>query len=108
MGETAEATVACDSSLRFALFGLECATGVEFSAKEVERVFLAAREDQVSAKEFLFVETARLRVSGYVEEYEPETIKVRVECNAIDQRLLDSIVERAKYQAFRCKGDAGP
>jgi hypothetical protein len=105
MNKRVQATALIDTSLRFALFGLECAMGLEFSVKEIERVFLDARDDQVSAKDYVFFAADNLKVYGHVDEYEPETIQLHVENSRIDQRLLDSVMERARYQTVRMRTD---
>jgi hypothetical protein len=105
MEKQASADTNIDTSLRFALFGLECAMGLEFSAKEVERVFRDAREDKVSAKEYVFLAKDKLVVYGNVCEYEPDTIHLHVDNGNVDQELLNNIMERAKYQELRRKSD---
>jgi hypothetical protein len=92
-----------DEGLRFALFGLECALGVEFSVREVERVFRDVRNDQVARREYRFFDGNHLRVTGVVEEYEPESIWLDVEGGALDQRGLAELLERAKNQAIRMR-----
>ena len=101
MPKLAEAMNNIDESLRFAFFGLECVLRIEFKAKEVERVFSDAVNDQRSAKEYVFIKIDKLVVSGYVDEYEPEMIHLHIESKIIDQSLVTSILERAKYQAMR-------
>lgn len=91
MAEVAEELLPIDHRLQFALFGLECALGVSFAGAECLRVFRDAVEDQVSAKRYTFFESPRLAVTGRVDEYEPESIWVRVEggrgCGEILQRV---------------------
>jgi hypothetical protein len=107
MGNAASAIVPVDSSLRFTLFGLECAMEVEFLVTETERVFIDPCKDQVSAKEYVFFDAAGVRVSGHVAEYEPDMIELRIEGGAMGQAVLDSIVERARYQALRYRREWG-
>jgi len=95
-----------DGSLRFALFGLECALSVEFSVTEVERVFRDSKADQVSAKEYVLCESGNLRVSGLVDAYEPESIWIHVEGSRIEQADLEGLFERARNQALRFEGVA--
>jgi hypothetical protein len=101
MSDRTEASLVIDLSLRFALFGLECALGVELAAREVERIFADALDDQRSAKDYLLFATDNCRLTGHVTEYEPDTIRLQIEGGSADERLLDNIIERAKYQAMR-------
>ncbi len=107
MGQIAEAMVLIDATLRLALFGLECALRVEFSVREIERVFQDEREDQQSAKEYTFFDAGGVRVSGSVDEYEPESIWLRIESPQVSQAFLDNLLERARYQALRLGGSRG-
>lgn len=95
-----------DGGLRFALFGLECALGVEFSVTEVERVFRDMQVNQVSEKEYRFWDRGKLRVTGLVGDYEPESIWIHIEGSSIEQARLDELFERAGYQALRLKRTA--
>jgi len=88
--------VTVDDSLRFLLFGLQCALGVEFSARECERVFADARDDQVSAKDYVLYEGTGLSVIATVAEYEPETISLVVSGRNVD---IADLEERSRYQA---------
>ena len=101
MTEVAEELLHIDMSLRFALFGLECALGVSFSGAESERVFRDTNKDHVSAKQYAFFESPWLSVTGRVDEYEPESLWVRVEGCRGGRELLRRIVEGAELQAFR-------
>ena len=103
MTQSARRLTTIDDSLRFALFGLECMLGVEFIVNEVERIFRDAQADQVSVKEYRLCERGALRVSGLVEEYEPDSIWIHVEGGSIGQARLDELFERAGYQALRLK-----
>jgi hypothetical protein len=102
MAEVAEELLVIDHRLRFALFGLECALGVSFAGSECERVFRDATEDQVSSKRYTFFESPRLSVTGRVNEYEPDSVWVRVEGGGrgVDE-LLRRVAEGAEFQAFR-------
>ena len=101
MSEIAEELLLIDTRLRFALFGLECALGVSFLGAECERVFRDADEDHVSAKRYTFFASSRLRVTGKVDEYEPESVCVRVEGGRGVGALLRRIADGAKFQAVR-------
>lgn len=94
------APIVIDDALRFVLFGLQCACGVEFSGRECERVFSDSRDNQVSAKSYVFFDSARLCVTGTVEEYEPETLILTVRGKQID---LLNLIERARYEVARMK-----
>jgi hypothetical protein len=97
----AQALTIIDLSLRFALFGIGCAMRVEFSAKEIERVFQDFADDQVSAKQYVFFDDGKTRVDGNVHEYEPGTIKLNLRNTSVTQCALDNIIERARYQSLR-------
>jgi hypothetical protein len=79
MQERAEEFVPIDLTLRFVLFGLECALGVGLSAPEAERAFREAAEDRVSAREYVFHESGKLLITGRVDEYEPGVMRLHVE-----------------------------
>ena len=68
--------IVIDESLRLLFARLEGALGLFFRQSEVERVFSDARDNQVDGKEYSFIESPRIRVTGYVEEYEPDTIEI--------------------------------
>ncbi len=103
--KTASELVIVDEALRFVLFGLQCALGVQFSGRECERVFTDSHEDPVSAKSYTFHDSPRLTVTGQVEEYEPETIILTVSGKAID---LADLVQQAKYEANRMRKASEP
>jgi hypothetical protein len=105
VAEVAEAWVTIDGRLRFVLFGLECTLGVGLDTLACEKVFRDAREDQVSVKEYTLHESAGLLVTGRVDEYEPEQIRVRVEGRRGVRLLLGRVVERAEAH-FRRMRDA--
>jgi hypothetical protein len=102
-----EATVPIGDGLRFVFFGLECALGVTLYPLETERVFRDARADQVSAKAYRLHESPRLRVLGRVDEYEPDTIVLRVEGRRGTDALLRRVVTGAADQVVRmCRAAA--
>ncbi|MDQ2800643.1 MAG: hypothetical protein M3Y13_13525 [Armatimonadota bacterium] len=90
-----------NDDLRFVLFGLECALGVEFNASETERVFIDYLNGSWEAKHYLFFERPGLRVVGQVEDHEPETLWLIVDSRKEWQPSLASIVERAHFQVYR-------
>lgn len=96
-----------DDQLRFVFFGLECALHVEFNPSETERVFIDGEGDvdgvDCSAKQYIFYSSPSLRVTGHVDEYEPETVRLIVESKKASEPSLSAIKERAKYQVFRMK-----
>lgn len=100
MAEVARTLVPIDLRLRFALFGLECALGVPFSGAECERVFEESTSDSISAKSYVFFESATLSVFGRVDEYEPETIWIEVSAPRASE-LLTRVAEGAELQIFR-------
>ena len=99
MVEVEELLMPIDLRLRFALFGLECALGVFFPLPEVDRVFRDAVLDQISAKEYEFFQSPRLRVSGRVDEYEPETFRLRVEGHGGVKQVVKGVAQRAEAYA---------
>ena len=73
--------ITIDDSLRLVLARLEGALGVFFNPREIERVFTDAIENQRDEKRYVFFESPKIRVSGYVEDYEPETISLSVDAS---------------------------
>jgi len=104
VAEVAEELLTIDLRLQFALFGLECALGVSFAGAERVRVFRDAAEDQVSAKRYTFFESPRLNVTGRVDEYEPESIWLRVEGGRGCGEALRRVAEGSKFAEFRRRG----
>lgn len=78
MTKVAERMFMIDASLRLAFVGLECALGVSLRPLECERVFSDAEHDRVAAKQYLFLSSGDVLVSGAVDDYEPETIRVQM------------------------------
>lgn len=89
-----------DDSLRFFLFGLQCLLGVTFSGSLCDKVFQDSREDSVSEKAYSLHQGRRLKVTAWVEDYEPETIWIKVVGKAVD---LDSLAKAAGYESFRMR-----
>ena len=71
--------ITIDESLRLVFARLEGALGVFFGIGEINRVYSDAAADQCSEKHYVFFESNSIRVKGYVEDYEPETIEITVE-----------------------------
>lgn len=67
-----------DDSLRLVFAGLESALGVRFDVSEIDRVFSDSCKNQVEEKRYTFFDSRKIRVTGYVEDYEPETIEILV------------------------------
>lgn len=103
MAEVAEELLVIDHRLRFALFGLECALGVSFAGAVCELVFRDADNDQVSAKWYMFFESPHLSVTGRVDEYEPESVWVRVHGSRGIGEVLRRVAEGAEFQALRLR-----
>jgi len=101
MAEVAEELLPIDTTLRFALFGLECALGVTFNAAECERVFRDATVNQMSSKQYVLFESSRFNVSGRVDEYEPESIWLRVQGELGVVEKLKRGVEGSRLHAIR-------
>jgi hypothetical protein len=87
-----------DDALRLVLARLEGLLGVYFIPSEIERVFSDATLNQRDEKDYTFFESSRVRVTGHVEEYEPETIEISIlaphslgkRCNEILKRASGS------------------
>lgn len=90
-----------DRELRFTLFGLENALGVEFDVAAVEQVFMHEVEHGSADGNYILYESLRVRVLAYVEEYEPETVWLTVENLKGDEVKAADIAERAHYQILR-------
>ena len=96
--------ITIDETLRFVLFGLQCALGVQFSGRECERVFTDSQNDGVSEKSYRFHESSGLIVRGEVEECEPETLILTVAGKKID---LADLIERSQYEVNRMRKAGG-
>ncbi len=103
----AQADVLIGDHLRFVFGAVEAVLGVEavLDASEMERVFLDARADQVSQKDYRFYSSGSVAVTGVVEEYEPETIVLHVEGHRELERILSELVENARSHALRFKNN---
>jgi hypothetical protein len=66
-----------------------------------------AEADQVSAKHYVFLQRRGMTVSGDVDDYEPETIRISVQGHRRLERNLSLIVESAGICAGRIEGDLG-
>ena len=93
--------VIIDNQLRLVLFGLECVLNAEFSVEAVEKIFSDSDEDAVSEKRYTLWVAKYHKVTGYVQDYEPGDIWLTVESVKAFSPLLSTIIERAKYQAYR-------
>jgi len=101
MAEVAEELLPIGVRVRFALFGLECAFGVSFSGAECERVFREANEDQVSTKRYTLFASPRLTVTGRVDEYEPDSIWLRVVGGRGSGAVLRRVVDGSAFAEYR-------
>jgi hypothetical protein len=101
MAQVAEELLPIDVRLRFALFGLECTLGVSCAGAECERVFRDAAEDQLSAKQYMIFESPSLKVTGRVDEYEPETVWLQVSGRAGSRELFRRVAENSAFHALR-------
>lgn len=104
----AEAIFIIGQQLRFVLFGLECALHVEFNPDETERVFADAGTDvdgflDSRAKRYMFWDAPGLRVTGQVDDHEPETLRLIVESTRTIEPSLSAIGERAAHQMSRMR-----
>ena len=101
----AEEFVDVGTHLRLVAFGIECLTGVGVLHRQVERALEDANRDQVSAKHYVFLDAGGITVTGDVDEFEPETIRISVRGHAELERNLSRIVESARICALRIDGD---
>lgn len=67
-----------DHRLRRFFSMLSDALKISVVESEIDRVFADAERDQVSQKSYCFVESNTWSLTGLVEEYEPETIWIRL------------------------------
>ena len=93
--------VTIGDQLRFVLFGLECVLDAEFPADVAEKIFSDCEEDAVSEKRYMLWAARRQKVTGYVQDYEPDDILLTVETPKPFSPSLAAVIERAKYQAYR-------
>jgi hypothetical protein len=73
--------ITIDDSLRIVLARVEGALGVFFNPSEIERVFADAQGNQRDEKRYVFFDSSGIRVTGFVEDYEPETIEISVDAS---------------------------
>jgi hypothetical protein len=69
-----------DEKLRTVFSRLEQILSVQFDTHEMDRVFSDSEHDQVSPKRYIFHQAGRVSVSGSVDDYEPETLWLCIEC----------------------------
>ena len=87
--------ITIDDSLRLVFARLEGALGVFFPAAEIDRVFFDARENQRDEKHYVFFDSPKIRVAGYVEDYEPETIEITVKASRSLMARVNPIIADA-------------
>jgi hypothetical protein len=95
--------VTIDNQLRFVLFGLECALGLEFSVDVVEKIFSESEQDAVTEKHYSLWAAKHQVVTGDVEAYEPADIWLTVQSSKSFAPTLQTIVDRAMYQIYRLR-----
>lgn len=93
--------ISIGDQLRFTLFGLECALNVELNATVVEQVFSDAESNAGLEKRYVFWAGSGVEVTGYVEDYEPGDLWLKVQSRQGFKPLLSEVVERAGYQVLR-------
>lgn len=101
--KTEESFVPISNLVRFVSFGLDMSCKIEFSGRMTERIFHDSIEDQVSAKFYELFDSDILSIQVYVDEYEPEQIRLRVVSSRTPPVPLAQIVERAEYHVFRIR-----
>jgi hypothetical protein len=89
--------VTIDSRLREVFSEIEGVLGVRFSEAEVARVFHDAENDQRNAKEYVFYKSANIRVTGSVDEYEPEEISVVVKATPRLESECKRVVDNSRF-----------
>ncbi len=99
MKQEQESIVPIGLTFRFVLFGLDCILGIETSGRETNRVFRDCLEDQFNSRSYVFFEGNDLVISGVVDAYEPESIRVRVTTNRKRSIDLGPILEMAEARA---------
>jgi hypothetical protein len=99
----AEVVLPIDLRLRFVFFGLECAFDVTLNGVECERVFRESDEDQVSAKRYCFHESPKLHLDGQVDEYEPDTIRLKVRGSRGCDKVLRRVATASEFHSFRLR-----
>jgi hypothetical protein len=72
-----------DGKLPAALKELERELGVEFRAGVVSGILADCQSNPVDAKQYCLYESATLSVTGEVDEYEPDDIRIQVQRNGI-------------------------
>lgn len=93
--------------LRFALYGLEIALGAPLAGVECERIFRDAENDQVSAKDYVLLQTPQTTVLATVDEYEPETVSIIVRGRKIAPDLLRRLRDAADCHVVRLRSVNG-
>ena len=64
-------------------------------ADEIDRVFLDACDNQRGEKHYVFFDSPKIRLSGYVEDYEPETIEISVSASRSQMARVNPIIADA-------------
>ena len=78
-----ERLMSIDDRLRETLLSLEEGFSVRLDPDVVRKIFTDSLEDQVSEKQYRLIDTSDLRVFAFVEDYEPETLWLRLEIGPI-------------------------
>ena len=87
--------------LRFVFFGLEAGLDIPLRPAEVERVFLDRADNQASAKTYLFCDVGSYRVTGKVDDYEPDDIWIEVSGKSSGCEQFRRIVALSRDYAVR-------
>ncbi len=87
--------IVIDDSLRLVFARLEGALGVLFKSSEIERVFSDSRENQRDEKRYIFFDSPKIRVTGYVEDYEHESIEVSINASRSSRARCRPIIDDA-------------
>lgn len=83
--------------LKVFLNRLSVAFGVKFSESEMVRVFTDEENDQRSKKIYLFHSSNELSVSGIVDEYEPEVIRIEVTGRPSFENIFQNLIDEIRY-----------
>lgn len=100
MANTTETVRTIDDSLRFVLYGISLILDIDLRAAEIERVFSDRTHESCAKHSYEFHSSPRIRVTGRIEEYEGETVRLSVTAPEFTQELLNRIEETANHASF--------
>ena len=89
-----------NDTLRYVLYGVSVTLDIGLRASEIERLFAASASGNSCSQSYEFHCSPCVRVTGRVEEYEPESLWLTVSARNFDQTALKRLVEAAKHASF--------